>query len=160
MSQLHLPNQAAAMQLLQGLLCKPVAAKPATAPLGASPGPRVVAVYVTDTGAVGSLCVCDVAAAAYLGAALSLIGPAVAAEAHKTGRLSEGLLENLREVVNVGASLFNVSGGGHVRFKDLLVPPGALAPEIVSLVNSKKSRLDLDITVPGYGAGKLSFVLA
>ncbi|MFO0670920.1 MAG: hypothetical protein U0235_15035 [Polyangiaceae bacterium] len=156
---LQLPTQAATIHLMAGLLCKPITAKPAAAPFLASPGPRVIGLYVDDKGAVGSLWMCDVAAGAYLGAALSLIGPAVAAEAHKTGRLNEGLLENLREVVNVAASLFNVTGGGHVRLRDVLVPPAPIPADVVALANVKKNRTDLDITVPGYGAGKLSFIL-
>lgn len=156
---LQLPTQASTIHLLGGLLCKPITAKPAPQPLLAAPGPRVIGLYVDDKGAVGSLWMCDIAGGAYLGAALSLIGPAVAAEAHKTGRLSEGLLENLHEVINVAASLFNVTGGGHVRLKSILVPPAPIPADIVALANVKKGRTDLDITVPGYGAGKVSFVL-
>lgn len=159
MSALQLPNTSSVANLLRGLLCKPVAVKPAAGVLAKAPQVHSVGVFVGGTGAIGSLCLCDVAAAAYLGAALSLIPPAVAAEALKKSMLSEGLVENLREVVNVTASLFNVSGGSHVRLRDLLTSPQPFPAEVVSLAAAKAGRTDMEITVPGYGAGKMSFVV-
>ncbi|MBK6697854.1 MAG: hypothetical protein IPG50_37555 [Myxococcales bacterium] len=158
MAALIVPNLASVLKLLGGLLGKPVTAKPATAPLAVAPA-RAIATYQDAEGHLLAVCVCDVACAAYVGAALSLLAPAVAAEAHKKGKIPESIMENFHEVVNVAASLFNVTGGGHVRLEKILVTPCDVPAPVASLVAKPKTRLDLDVTVPGYGTGKMSFVV-
>lgn len=150
----------AVRDLLTDLMGRSVTAKLAQKPIHAVPGTRTVAVYLRATGAVGAVGISDIAGATYLGAALSLVPPGVAAQAHKKGVLDDALLENYGEIVNVAASLFNVSGGPHVKLSRVyVVPPTSLPPEIASVL-PRTTRLDLDVTVPGYGAGKFSLVVA
>ncbi|MCH8333286.1 response regulator [Candidatus Sumerlaeota bacterium] len=128
--------------------------------LGAK-SPAIVAVYASDEGTLATLCVCDIALAGFVGAALSLIPAQVAKESIKARKLSEDLMENVQEVLNVGSSLFNTDDAPHVKMKTIHHPPGEPLPEdVAASISNPSRRLDLDITVPDYGPGKMALILA
>jgi hypothetical protein len=150
-----LPTPEAVARLLRDLFGKAVAPKKGAA---MAPSTKVCAgTYVDDTGKLVGVCVCDLPLSASIGAALALIPPGAAADAVKTGKLPDEMLDNLREVLNILASLF---GGTHVRFRELLPPSAALSAPVAAVLARPVGRLDIELTVAGYAGGRLSLLLA
>jgi hypothetical protein len=154
-----LPAAKDVRDMLTGLVGKDVAVSPG-APVTPTPSqPVAVAVYVDPHLAVNALCVLDLGAAAYTGAALALLPPGGAQDAVEEDRELTGMLvEALHEVVNVLSALFNVPGAPHSKLYKLYAPgddlPGDIAGSLAAF-----NRLDLAIDVPGYGKGGLSLVI-
>jgi hypothetical protein len=115
------------------------------------------ATYVDDTGKLVGLAICDVPLAACAGAALALIPAGAAAEATRAGQLPAEMFDNLREVLNVIASLFV---GTHVRLREVMPPSAAVPTPVATLMARPGARLDLDLAVAGYSGGRLSFMLS
>ena len=154
-----LPAAKDVRDMLTGLIGKDVAVSPG-GPVTPTPDePVAVAVYVDPHLAVNALCVLDLGAAAYTGAALALLPPGGAQDAvEEDGELTTMLTEALHEVVNVLSALFNVPGAPHSKLYKLYAPgddlPGDIACSLAAF-----NRLDLAIDVPGYGKGGLSLVI-
>ena len=104
-----LPDAKAVKDMLSGLVGKPVGVLPG-APVTPTPkSPVSVAVYVDPSMNVNALCVMDLGASAYTGAALALLPAGGAQDAvEEDGELTTMLTEALHEVVNVLSALFNV----------------------------------------------------
>lgn len=154
-----LPAAKDVRDMLTGLVGKPVAVNPGD-PVTPSPErPVSVAVYVDPYMNVNALCLMDLGASAYTGAALALLPPGGAQDAvEEDGELSGMMVEALHEVVNVLSALFNTPGAPHSKLHKLYAPgedvPGDLAGMLAGF-----NRIDLAIEVPGYGKGALSLVL-
>jgi len=111
--------------------------------------------YRNDDGSLAAAWVCDHGFGSSAGAALSLIAPAAATDMLKTDGMSTGPLnENLSEVFNIGASLFN-DGDVHVRFTEMIVDD-KLPDDVATSIKGTKRRLDLAIDVGGYAGGQVS----
>jgi hypothetical protein len=149
-----LPSRDALTRLLRDLLGKAVTSKPGGAPLAASK--VYVASYVDDAGGVAALGLCDLNVAAAMGTALALMPPPIALEAVRKGRLPPDIFDNLREVMNVMASVF---GEVHVKLENVLVPGSQLPAPVTALVTRPRARLDSEIVVTGYPGGWLSLVV-
>ncbi len=154
-----LPAAKDVRDMLTGLVGKPVGVAPG-APVTPTPDkPVSVAVYVDPHMAVNAICVMDLGASAYTGAALALLPPGGAQDAvEEDGELTSMLVEALHEVVNVLSALFNVPGAPHSKLHKLYAPGEDLPGDIECLLASF-NRLDLAVEVPGYGKGALSLVL-
>jgi hypothetical protein len=157
---LVLPAAKDVRDMLTGLVGKDVAVAPG-APVTPTPEkPVAVAVYVDPHMAVNALCVMDLGAAAYTGAALALLPPGGAQDAvEEDHELTGMLVEALHEVVNVLSALFNVPGAPHSKLHKLYAPGDELPGDISGML-ANFNRLDLALEVPGYGKGALSLVLA
>ena len=154
-----LPASKDVRDMLTGLVGKPVAVNPG-APVTPAPGkPVAVAVYVDPQMAINALCVMDLGAAAYTGAALALLPPGGAQDAvEEDGELTSLLVEALHEVVNVLSALFNTPGAPHSKLHKLYAPGDDLPGDIVGML-AAFNRLDLVVEIQGYGKGGLSLVL-
>lgn len=120
--------------------------------------PQLVAVYRTDTGAMGASVACDIRFAASAGAALTMIPADVVKECADTGEMTDRLNENAREVLNVAASLFNQPGLEHLVLAEVLLQDQL--PEPVSQLMTKPgSRSDFEGAIEGYPGGRLSILL-
>lgn len=144
--------------LLRGLFDRPV--QLAVAPKF-EPGFSKAAVIASYTGAgdeVVGLMVCSVSAAAYLGAALSLLPKSVAEDAIKKSSLDDALMENFREVANICTSLFAEQIGGRAHLQAVAnkvqAPPAAF-----KVLMASPNRADVSIEVPNYGSGIISIRL-
>ena len=155
-----LPAAKDVRDMLTGLVGKPVGVNPG-APVTPTPdSPVAVAVYVDPHMAINALCVMDLGAAAYTGAALALLPPGGAQDAvEEDHELTGMLVEALHEVVNVLSALFNVPGAPHSKLHKLYAPGEDLPGEVDGML-ANFNRLDLAIDVPGYGKGAISLVLA
>jgi hypothetical protein len=159
MSTVLLPAAKDVRDMLTGLVGKPVGVNPG-APVTPTPDkPVSVAVYVDPQMAINALCVMDLAASAYTGAALALLPPGGAQDAvEEDGELSGLLVEALHEVVNVLSALFNTPGAPHSKLHKLYAPGDDLPGDIQGML-ANFNRIDLALEVPGYGKGGLSLVL-
>lgn len=118
----------------------------------------LAAVYQDAEGKPLAVGLTDVACAAYSGAALAMIPKGVADDSVKRAKLEDNLLENFHEVVNILASTLNTSGS-HVRLA-ALVAPKDLSADAQAIVKKPRARVDFDLTIADFGAGKLSFLVA
>ncbi|NLA35444.1 MAG: hypothetical protein GX868_07120 [Actinobacteria bacterium] len=106
--------------------------------------------YVTSAdGEVAAGFVCDLGAAAYLGAALTLVPRTQAEECIANGQISDTLGENLTEVLNIASRLFNDAGWQHLRLVDVVDAVGAEPWRAVGTFS---------VEVEGYGAGAVQLV--
>ncbi len=125
-----------------------------------SPGGVIVGEYVND--AMGSLALIalDLPLAAYLGAALALVPPGGAEASIEDGFLSDSLLDNAYEVLNIAASLFNKEGRPHLAIGPLYDTARAFLPqEIHSWLIGSVPRLDAVVNVAGYGQGQIGILI-
>ena len=144
--------------LLDELFGRPVEVKPGApwAPLNGEPG--TFALYVDDSLVVRALGVCDVRFSAYAGAAIGLVPPATAETAVKERSLDPTIQENLYEVLNICAALYNVDGAAHMKLHQVHHVGASVAPQVQALSAVLGRRLDLSVEIAGYGTGRLSFV--
>ena len=125
-----------------------------------SPGSKAyVGVYVSDNGTTVALCACDLALAASSSAALSMLPPGVAKEAAKSGELTDVMLANLREVMNICTRLVLREDTPHVRL-ETRCQAGKLPASAAALAAGPKARADFEITLAKYGSGKFAVLTA
>ncbi|HWJ66567.1 MAG TPA: hypothetical protein VNT31_07815 [Nocardioides sp.] len=155
----HLPQPKQVRDLLADLLGKEVTLEPAT-PFAPGPDtPASVAVYVDDQLHIRALIACDLALSAHAGAAIGLVPVAGAEAAIEDGKLTDTLAENLYEVLNIAASMFNVVGAEHLKLHALHPAGPPLDPQVRIQTLTLGRREDLTLEIAGYGAGALSVVL-
>ena len=101
----------------------------------------------------------DLELSAYAGAAIGLIPPGGAQAAIEDRELSPSVKENLDEVLNVLASLFNAKDEPHVRLYQTFgltdLPPN----DVMQILGTIGRRSDLTVSVAGYGSGRMSTIL-
>lgn len=156
-----LPEPKDVKDLLTGLVgreCDVLVSR--TAVTGATRPGILVATYVTEDFRNQAIIALDTPAAAHLGAAIGLVPQATAQSAISLGSLSAALLENVSEVLNVMAALFNVDDAPHVKLagvQDSTETP--IATELWKWLEIPGPRLDAQVTVQGYGSGQMSVIL-
>lgn len=153
-----LPQPDAIAKLLGSLFDKRIHVARATSPL-AVPAYRGVCDYIDASQSLLFVAVCDMPLLAGVGAALAMIPAGVVADAVRSGKPSDAIRENAYEVFNIAASIFNEVEGTeiHVKLRALSLAPPIPPPFLVKIAKPT-SRLDLDVTVPGYPLGKLSLL--
>ncbi len=125
-------------------------------------GPRhpvAIGVYVDDALRMTAVAVADLPLAAYAGASIGLVPKGGAQAAIEDGVLPPAIEENFNEVLNVLAGLLNVSGGRHLRLHATYAPNQLPPGDVMALVRKLGRRVDVALTVAGYGTGHLSIVL-
>lgn len=160
MSGTPLPRQMEVRDLLGGMLGRAVDVAVGAAPVSAADQP-VVGVYVTRLGGANALVALDLPLAAGIGAAIALIPPGGAQTSVEDGMLSDALLDNASEVLNVFASLFNADDAPHLRLDGVHDAARHLLPAAVAAgLQEYGPRLDAEVAIKGYGSGRLSVVVA
>ncbi|WP_300682347.1 hypothetical protein [Nocardioides sp.] len=155
----HLPTAKQVRDLITDLLGREVTLAPAP-PFAPGPkAPASIAVYVDDSLRVTGLIAVDLPCSAYLGAALALVPAKVAEEAVELGTLDQSLAENLYEVLNVAASMFNVPNAAHLKLHALHPAGVPLDPMVRAQALTLGRREDLSVEISGYGTGQLSVVM-
>lgn len=155
----HLPQPKQVRELLTDLLGREVTLTPAP-PFAPGPDtPASVAVYVDDHLRISALIVCDLTLSAHTGAAIGLVPVGGSEAAIEDGKLTDVLGENLYEVLNIAASMFNVAGADHLRLHALHPAGPPLDPQLRISTLTLGRREDLSVDVAGYGSGALSIVL-
>ena len=145
-------------QTLAALLGRAVTVK--AVPKAPSPTWAVTATYVRPDGAMQGTCVLDISAAASIGAALTMIPAPVTVTAVKNKAMPEGLMENLQEVLNVMARLFQSAAHERTSLQGVYVTPKAPPPAAAPIFKSPRARLDLEVSVSGYAPGRVTLYCA
>jgi len=155
----YLPNPKEIRDLLTDLLGREVTLSP-SAPLAPTPRtPCTIGVYVDDALQVTAVVSFDLALSAHAGAAIGLVPVAGAEAAIEEGTLNDTLRENVYEVLNIGASLFNPEGATHLRLYDVHHAGAPVPGDVLVKAVTLGRREDLAVQVAGYGSGRLSYVL-
>ena len=118
----------------------------------------VAAIFIDDEGSPVTTCVCDMNFAAFAGSALTRIPIGGAEDAVESGELTENMLGNLHEVMNICSRLFMDSNSPHLKLDKLYASISETPENARTLIESISGRLDLKVQIPGYGAGCLSFL--
>jgi hypothetical protein len=120
----------------------------------------VVGVYLSNRGQAEAVVGLDVPLAAYLGASIGLMPPGPAKDAAADGALSDVLLENVSEVLNITAGLFNTADAPHLALADVFDSTRAPLPGTAqSFLRTTGRRLDAKVEIAGYGGGAFTVVL-
>jgi hypothetical protein len=151
-----IPIQEAVRDFFTDLLGRGVAAS--KRPALSNDDPLIVGRYRDDAGVLAALLVSDLDFAAMSGAALAMIPKVVAAEAIKSGELSETLFDNFREVVNVFSSLLNAPSTPHLVLEAIERHPDA-TEDIRAVMDAPTRRRDFAVTIEGYGSGALAVLV-
>lgn len=155
----HLPQPKQLKDLLTELLGRDVTLSPSTPYAPGLDEPTSIALYVDDRLNIVAVIACDLPFSAHAGAAIGLVPPGGADAAVEDGKLTDTLAENLYEVLNIGASVFNVPDADHVRLHALHPAGPPTDPQLRLRVLTLGRREDLTVDIAGYGAGRLSVVL-
>jgi len=150
-----LPSSMAVRELLERLLGRDVEAVVCPPPVTAT---EVLGLYACDRDRMTAVVTLDLPLAAYLSSALALLPPGTAESAIADRALPEDLTENVGEVLNVLTVVLNEHSDTRQRLYASY--PGVEAPaDAAAYSKALGNRLDLQVTVQGYGTGTLSFVL-
>jgi hypothetical protein len=156
LEQTPLPSRHAIRSLIEGLVGRDVDLKDC--------GPidgritNLVAAYITDKLQVSVVIVVDIECAVRLGGALGMLPKGGVDDAIQEGEVSGLLRDNAYEVLNVLSAVFNVEDAPHVRLYELYGPGGGVPSDVLALSQVMGSRLDLELTIAGYGPGRMSII--
>ncbi len=144
-------------KMLSGLLGREVmvAAKPAPKPAEL----KIAGFYRNGDGQPVAACLADISAAAFSGSALSLIPAASAKDFVKSGVIDdEDVRDNFYEVLNICSRLFAEEDAQRVTLDTVYFPPETVPADQTSTLSKSRQRNDLEITVDGYGKGRLALL--
>ena len=154
------PKAEAIRQIISDLLGREVTVTKGAAPTLERDTPAVVSDYVDDNGAIAAICITDLRLSNALGAALTMVPPSTVEAAVAKWQIEETNLENLSEIVNIMARLFNHDDCVHLRWRHAHPLPGELPEAATALLQAPLARRDYDVVVEEYGAGSLSVLVA
>ena len=152
-----LPSRAAVRALVEDLVGRDVELRDGD-PVTASPT-NVVAVYVNDALGLSAAVVVDLAGAARIGGSLGMMPRGGVDDAIDEKDVSGMLRDNCYEVLNVLASVFNTPGAPHVRLYEMYGPHASLPADAAALTTRVGERLDVVLTIAGYGDAAVSVVV-
>lgn len=160
MTTTPLPTAVDIRELFAGLLGRDVDAQLGTGAVDPHKHPgAIVGVYVDDALTLKAIILMDLALTAYAGSSIALMGVRVTEDVLEAELLSPVLYDNAAEILNVAASLFNAEGAPHVRLYEAYAPREVLPGDVDKWVLSHVQRVDLELAIGGYGAGRMSVLL-
>ena len=153
-----LPTPRALVLTLTELLDRDVTLSPAPAFIPGPFRPATLGVYVDDSLQVAAVAVLDMALSSYTSASLVMLPRKAAWEAVSTHTLPDVLRDQLHVVLTALGELLPSPEGHHIHLY-AVHPAGERPPEFVLHKTwVLERRLDVRITVPGYGSGLLSLI--
>lgn len=156
---MRLPPNKDIKDLLESMLGRDVSLEPSKTTLSSSDTVgSLIATYCDDDSKNRAVLGWSIEAGAHVGASIGLIPAPLAKEMAAENFLRLDIADNLAEVSNVMAALFDLPGNPHVRMKDRYCPAATAPPELSSFLYSNPDRVDFDITIKGYGSGKFALV--
>ena len=160
MGETHLPVPKEIRDLFLDLLGREVTLNPEKPYAPGPMEPATIATYVDDYLRPSAVIVADLSFSAYAGAAIGLVPPAGAETAIEEETLNDTISENFYEVLNIAASLFNVSDADHMKLQSVRpAVKGGMDINDRLLSFTLGRREDLSVDIAGYGQGRLSFIL-
>lgn len=155
----NLPPNKLIKDVLDGMLGKEVSISPADALTSADTVGGALSTYVDDASALWAVIGWDLTLGACVGAAVGLVPKGAAEDAIEERYIPEHLLENLSEVANVLASVFQIPGNPHLRLEKTFNPLNSAGDQAIQLLYALGNRIDLNVEVPGYGTGRLAVAM-
>jgi len=119
-----------------------------------------VGTYIDDVGQVRAVVALDVPLTAWAGSAIALLPHNGAESTVKSGLVTSAQFDNVSEILNVAASMFNQQGCSHLRLETVYAPRETLPPEVAQYVLAPAGRLDGVLAIQGYNGGSVSVVVA
>jgi hypothetical protein len=153
-----LPDGAKIVQLL-GILFDGLDVKPGGTFDQTPAGGAWFGVFVTDAGAPVALCGADANLAASFGGALSMLPVAAAKDAAKARQLTDVMVENVREIMNICTRLVMDATSPHLKL-DQLYPTKSLPAAALALLGAPQGRREFQVQLPKYGGGVLTVLSA
>jgi hypothetical protein len=114
-------------------------------------------VFVADSGEPVALCIADVNLAASFGAAFSMLPAAMAKEVAKTRQLTDVMIDNVREIMNICTRLMMDANSPHLKLEQIY-PAKSLPAPAAALLGAPPGRREFQLQLPKYGGGVLSLV--
>jgi hypothetical protein len=151
-----MPNSKVLKDMLEGLLGRDVEVRPGDPPQAGDLNGSMVAVYVDDTMKMAAVAGLDLTLAANLGAAIGLVPPGGAEVCVEDEALTPMIAENAAEVCNVLSALLNHDGATHHKLHQVYLPGEPAPQDAASRLLALGNRLDLSVTVAGYGGGRFA----
>lgn len=152
-----LPSRHAVRTLLEDLTGRPIELVD-----GEPPAPKntnVVGVYVTDNLKMTAVSVFDLECAARLAGALGMLPKGGVEDAIEERDLQGMLLDCAHEVLNVLSAVFNVGNAPHVRLYHMYGPRDEVPPDVASFAAMFGARMDVNLSIGGYGDGQMAIVV-
>ena len=153
------PKPEAISQIISDLLGRDVTVTKGSTLVLERDTPAVVSDYVNDKGEIAAICITDLRLSNALGAALTMVPPSAVETAVQKWQIEEANLENLAEIVNIMARLFNHDDCTHLRWMKTHAVPSKLPDETAELLNKPHARRDYDVAVEEYGTGTLAVLV-
>jgi hypothetical protein len=158
--EITLPNPKDVLDTLSGLLGRDVEVQVADAWAPQPLDRAAAAEFVGEGLALKAIAMVDLPLGVFCGAAIGLI-PAGGARAMIEDRdPSQMVLENLYEVLNVLTSVMNMPGNPHVKIGAMHEPGSVFPGDIAQVCARVYGRLDLTVSIDGYGSGRLALITA
>jgi hypothetical protein len=126
------------------------------------PGPAcpvIAATYADEEGNLGALLLADVAAAAGMGAALTLMPAAAVTDAMRAGTLDDALLENWAEIANICTQMVRLPGFPRFQLTGSVQSSDGLPADVEALLARARYRAGWSLQVPQYSNGRMSLIL-
>lgn len=157
-AKVKLPGPDELGKIIGGLIGSAPKVSKAKSPLRALPSaPLLASEFMTPDGDLAAYLVVDMEFACRSGAALTLIPSNVADENISKPDREHEVFDNYREIANVLTAAFSVSDTRLI-LRDSFGGSEALPDKIKTLTRKAKTRLDLQVEIPGYGPGKLTLL--
>lgn len=118
---------------------------------------RYAATYINDEDRLVVVAACDEAFVAYAGGALTMLPKDVVDEMLSSKSLSDVVVANFHEVMNICSRLLIAEHGAHLRLDQSLDPASGAAP--VSALQADAQIASFNIEIPNYGSGAISFLV-
>ena len=116
--------------------------------------------FISDDQTPLGLCAMDINLANWVAAALAMIPKDVVKRDIEGWKLSEESRDNVQEILNISASIFNKPSMPHLRFGALHVTlDGPLPAPVQALIDADEERIDFNVEIPGYGGGIISCIM-
>ena len=91
--------------------------------------------------------------------AIGVLGPGAAAAQKYPVKPVRIVGPYAAEILNIMASLFNLEGAPHLRLYATYAPREAMPADVQKWVLAYVQRLDMELTVAGYGSGNISVLV-
>lgn len=159
MNKYHVPSVANISELLTSLLGAEIQAKECEQWQFANSSYNL-AIYKTDTDDIAVFCITDFAACAIIAGLISQLKSEAINEVIKSNKLTQELIDNAKEVMNITASLFNSNNSPHIVFREFQTSVSQVNDGIKKIIEHPDVRLDALLTVAGYSDCHLTIISA
>ena len=121
--------------------------------------PGTVAVYTDDKTQMRALVSFDLELSACFGTAIALIPVSTTNACIDAKALTPAVSENVYEILNIVSGFFNLPDRPHLRLYGMHAPGEPPPTDVSARLRGFGNRLDLTVTIAGYGAGQMSIVV-